>query len=572
MEEQDNVSIVNLVDDQKSKKYKGVIGTLKGIFADMNHPTRNGRQYTKACWEQALNSDDVKEKLETRTMFGELDHPAERLETLQERAAIITTKLEMNDKDGVIMGEADILDTPFGRILKTFIDAGVKVGISSRGAGEETTSPSGVNQIIPETFYLETFDIVSMPAVKSARLSLVESKNRNIITEAFAREINTAKSNKEVDALLNYAKSINTSNIAKLEEVANNVKNSFGENNILPEEDEGDNIDVSSDVISQLEEELNVSNTKYKSLEGLCEKMKKHSVNTVKELNEAKIVNEQLTKQLEDYIRNNDNNITMLESYKTSNKILKNKLNESNNKIDSLTKEINKKISEAKLMKVKLERTNINESKMSQEKMLSLKEENKSLLEQVEKAKSIIAEKILKLENANKKLKEFQISNNKIKLENKNLTEELEKSKNEGELEAKENEDSINSLNKQLENAKQQVENLKKELSLKQKENSNLIKESKNIKESYLNRVAIDNNIDSVELKKTLNENYSIKDVDTKINMILENKKNIDKLSFNVGNSILSESFIRIKDKDEKEDSNPTVNKMANKVKSFKSC
>ena len=572
MEEQDNVSIVNLVDDQKSKKYKGVIGTLRGIFADMNHPTRNGRQYTKACWEQALNSDDVKEKLETRTMFGELDHPAERLETLQERAAIITTKLEMNDKDGVIMGEADILDTPFGRILKTFIDAGVKVGISSRGAGEEKTSPSGVNQIIPETFYLETFDIVSMPAVKSARLSLVESKNRNIITEAFAREINTAKSDKEVDALLNYAKSINTSNIAKLEEAANNVKNSFGENNILPEEDEGDNIDVSSDVISQLEEELNVSNTKYKSLEGLCEKMKKHSVNTVKELNEVKIVNEQLTKQLEDYIRNNDNNITMLESYKTSNKILKNKLNESNNKIDSLTKEINKKISEAKLMKVKLERTNINESKMSQEKMLSLKEENKSLLEQVEKAKSIIAEKILKLENANKKLKEFQISNNKIKLENKNLTEELEKSKNEGELEAKENEDSINSLNKQLEEAKQQVENLQKQLSLKQKENSNLIKESKNIKESYLNRVATDNNIDSVELKKTLNENYSIKDVDTKINMILENKKNIDKLSFNVGNSILSESFIRIKDKDEKEDSNPTVNKMANKVKSFKSC
>ena len=298
--EEDNLNIVNLVDDQKSgKKYKGVIGTLRGIFADMNHPTRNGRQYDKRCWEQALNSDDVKEKLETRTMFGELDHPAERLETLQERAAIITTKLEMNDKDGVVMGEADILDTPFGRILKTFIDAGVKVGISSRGAGEESIT-EGVNKIIPETFYLETFDIVSMPAVKSARLSLVESKNRNIITEAFAKEIKTAKSNEEVDELLNYAKSRNVSNIAKLQEAANDVKNSFGENNILPEEDEGDNIDVSSDVISQLEEELNVSNTKYKSLEGLCEKMKKHSVKTLKELNETKIVNEQLTKQLED--------------------------------------------------------------------------------------------------------------------------------------------------------------------------------------------------------------------------------------------------------------------------------
>lgn len=572
--EEDNLNIVNLVDDQKSgKKYKGVIGTLRGIFADMNHPTRNGRQYDKRCWEQALNSDDVKEKLETRTMFGELDHPAERLETLQERAAIITTKLEMNDRDGVVMGEADILDTPFGRILKTFIDAGVKVGISSRGAGEESIT-EGVNKIIPETFYLETFDIVSMPAVKSARLSLVESKNRNIITEAFAKEIKTAKSNEEVDELLNYAKSRNVSNIAKLQEAANDVKNSFGENNILPEEDEGDNIDVSSDVISQLEEELNVSNTKYKSLEGLCEKMKKHSIKTLKELNETKIVNEQLTKQLEDYIRKTDNDITMLESYKVSNKILKNKLSESKTKIDSLTKEVNKKISESKLMKVKLERNNINESQMSQEKILSLKDENQSLSEQLKRAKSILAEKILELERTNKKLTKFEESNNKYMLENKDLTKELEKSKNEGLINEEKNQNSINDLNNQLEEAKKLIEDLQNQLSLKQKENSNLVKESKNIKESYLNRIALDNNIDTNELRKSLNENYSIKDVDNKINIILENKKNIDRLSFNVGNSILNESFISIKDKDDEEgkETNSTVNKMANKVKSFKNC
>ena len=157
-------------------------------------------------------------------------------------------------------------------------------------------------------------------------------------------------------------------------------------------------------------------------------------------------------------------------------------------------------------------------------------------------------------------------------LENKNLTKELEESKNEGLINEEKNQNSINDLNNQLEEAKKLIEDLQNQLSLKQKENSNLVKESKNIKESYLNRIALDNNIDTNELRKSLNENYSIKDVDTKINMILENKKNIDKLSFNVGNSILSESFIRIKDKDEKEDSNPTVNKMANKVKSFKSC
>ena len=56
--------------------------------------------------------------------------------------------------------------------------------------------------------------------------------------------------------------------------------------------------------------------------------------------------------------------------------------------------------------------------------------------------------------------------------------------------------------------------------------------------------------------------------------MILENKKNIDRLSFNVGNSILNESFISIKDKSDEEgkETNSTINKMANKVKSFKNC
>ena len=107
-------NLIQLDDTNKTSKLKGVLGTLKGVFADMKHPTRNGRLYSRECWEKALNSDDVKEKLETRTMFGELDHPEDRLETLQERAAIVVTKLEMDDKNGVVNGEADILDTPFG--------------------------------------------------------------------------------------------------------------------------------------------------------------------------------------------------------------------------------------------------------------------------------------------------------------------------------------------------------------------------------------------------------------------------------------------------------------------------
>lgn len=564
---EDNLNVVNLVEEPKKQKYKGVIGTLKGIFADMNHPTRNGRQYSKACWEQALNSDDIKEKLETRTMFGELDHPAERLETLQERAAIITTKLEMNNKDGLVMGEADILDTPFGRILKTFIDAGVKVGISSRGAGEETIK-EGVNQIVPDTFYLETFDIVSMPAVKSARLSLVESKNRNIITEAFVREIKTAKSNNEINELLEYAKNKNVANFAQLQEEANNVKNSFGENNILPENEEGDNIDVSSEVISQLEEELNVSNTKYESLEALCEKMKKHSINNVKELKECKLVNEQLTKQLEDFIKEKDITITQLESYKTSNKFLKSKLNESTMKVESLQKEINDKISEAKIIKKSLETESKENSNELKCQINSLKDENSSLVEQLSKSKSLIVEGNSKLDFANEKINKLANLNKNYMLENKNLTKQLEQSKLESSQKAKENEESLNNLNESLSEANKLIESLKSQLNSKNNENAKLIKESKLIKENYLNKVTSLNNIKKEELN--LNENYSISDIDKKVNIILENRKNISKLPFNT-HSILSEAIsLNVKENNVEKEENSSLKKMAQKVGSTK--
>ncbi len=500
-------------------------------------------------------------------MFGELDHPAERLETLQERAAIITTKLEMNNKDGLVMGEADILDTPFGRILKTFIDAGVKVGISSRGAGEETIK-EGVNQIVPDTFYLETFDIVSMPAVKSARLSLVESKNRNIITEAFVREIKTAKSNNEINELLEYAKNKNVANFAQLQEEANNVKNSFGENNILPENEEGDNIDVSSEVISQLEEELNVSNTKYESLEALCEKMKKHSINNVKELKECKLVNEQLTKQLEDFIKEKDITITQLESYKTSNKFLKSKLNESTMKVESLQKEINDKISEAKIIKKSLETESKENSNELKCQINSLKDENSSLVEQLSKSKSLIVEGNSKLDFANEKINKLANLNKNYMLENKNLTKQLEQSKLESSQKAKENEESLNNLNESLSEANKLIESLKSQLNSKNNENAKLIKESKLIKENYLNKVISLNNIKKEELN--LNENYSISDIDKKVNIILENRKNISKLPFNT-HSILSEAIsLNVKENNVEKEENSSLKKMAQKVGSTK--
>lgn len=541
-------NLIQLDDTNKTSKLKGVLGTLKGVFADMKHPTRNGRLYSRECWEKALNSDDVKEKLETRTMFGELDHPEDRLETLQERAAIVVTKLEMDDKNGVVNGEADILDTPFGRILKTFVDAGVKVGISSRGSGEEVASSiTEGNEIVPDTFYLETFDVVALPAVKKARLELVESKHKDLITEAFAKEIKQAKSEGQIKELQEYAKQ---SGIIIKENT------SLGGENITPEkEEENDNIDVSSEVISQLEEELNVSNTKCKELENFCNMMKAHSIKVVKDLKETRLANQMLIKEKENLISQKDNFITQIESYKTSVRFLKHRLEESRNTntqvkevdtnaINSLKEELNKyKGLVNSLQREKL----VLESKLDNNES-SLNDSNDTI-SNLQKDFNMVKE-----QKAN-----LLADNNKLKNEVKSLTDINTSLKNL--VDGKYNE--INTLN-------DKVSQLSEQLTESKKANEKLVNEKNLIKESYLKKRASDNNIEASEIKKLLKENYTLSDIDNRINEAIETRNALNNLSYTtLDESVLLNARIRNEDnviKESKENNN-SLNMMAKVIK-----
>lgn len=543
---ENEVSMVELVDDTKPK-YRGILGTLKGIFADMNHPTRNGRLYSRECWKNAINSDDVKEKLETRTMFGELDHPDDRLETLQERAAIIVTDLQMNEKDGVVEGTAEILDTPFGRILKTFIDAGVKVGISSRGSGEEVVSnKTEGNEIVPETFYLETFDIVALPAVKKARLSLAEAKGSNVITEAFLKEIEQAKSKEQIKELQDYAKDNGII-------IDNNVISTPEDNNIIPEKEEEENIDVSSEVISQLEEDLNVSNTKCKELESLCNMMKSHSINVVKELKETKLINEELIKDRENFISQKDELITQLESYKTSTGFLKHKLQESTNRSNSLKEDVSKKDEETNQLKeelihyknllrsLKVEKRTLEKKLLDSENSYN---ESNEIISKLEKDFNLVKEQKANLLANSSKLEKEIIS---LKSTNSKLEESIE-------LKDKE----ISSLNNN-------VSGLNSQLTKAKLENKKLIKEQKDLKESYIKSRSNDNELDATEIKSLLKENYNISDIDNQINEAIEIKNSMNKLPFNL-NSLISEGLTI--SKEDKVPENTTLNKMAKVVKS----
>ena len=167
-----------------------ILGRLYGPIASCVESTRNTRLYNRELWEKALKDEIFLEKVATKALFLELGHPADREETdMKQTCACIPEVPKIVGDD--LCAYVDILDTPNGRLLKTLVDYGFVPGISSRGSGDVMEN----NQVDPETFFLETWDIVQLPAVKKARLNVCESLNSNGIKlkKALAESYKAAK-------------------------------------------------------------------------------------------------------------------------------------------------------------------------------------------------------------------------------------------------------------------------------------------------------------------------------------------------------------------------------------------
>lgn len=157
-----------LTDEEKNKRH--ILARLYGPIATTRESTRNGRKYNKELWERALSDEIFKEKLATKSLFLELGHPADREETDMTCVCACIPEMPKIVNDD-LYAYVDILDTPNGKLLKTLCDYGFVPGISSRGSGDIMAN----DEVDPETFFLETWDIVQLPAVKKARLAMCES-------------------------------------------------------------------------------------------------------------------------------------------------------------------------------------------------------------------------------------------------------------------------------------------------------------------------------------------------------------------------------------------------------------
>ena len=192
--------------NESKKPRKGCLGRLEGVCADFKNPTRNGRLYPRGLWEKVFNDELFKEAIESKTLIGELDHPEERFESLASEACIVMTDYSFDDDAGLVYGGFDILDTPKGRILKSLLDYGCVMGVSSRGQGDIIESSDG-EVVSEDTYDFSCFDVVTTPAVAKARQNVKESVKREK-SKTFVESIKSQIADAETVADLNIIRSV----------------------------------------------------------------------------------------------------------------------------------------------------------------------------------------------------------------------------------------------------------------------------------------------------------------------------------------------------------------------------
>ena len=154
----EDVQYITEAKEGGGKNYK-----IKGIFLQADIKNRNGRIYPMEVLEKEVTRYNKKFINEKRA-YGELGHPEGPTVNL-ERVSHMVTELYPDGKN--FIGEAKIMETPMGKIVKSLMNEGGKLGVSSRGMGS-LDQKNGANYV-RDDFYLATAaDIVADPSAPNA--------------------------------------------------------------------------------------------------------------------------------------------------------------------------------------------------------------------------------------------------------------------------------------------------------------------------------------------------------------------------------------------------------------------
>lgn len=155
--EQD-VQYITEANEDGQKDYK-----IKGVFMQGEIKNRNGRVYPMQVLDEQVKKYNENYVKQNRA-YGELGHPSGPTINLERVSHMIT---DLTKEGNNYIGEAKIMDTPYGKIVKNLMDEGAKLGVSSRGMG--SLKQNGNSQVVQKDYHLATAaDIVADPSAPDA--------------------------------------------------------------------------------------------------------------------------------------------------------------------------------------------------------------------------------------------------------------------------------------------------------------------------------------------------------------------------------------------------------------------
>jgi hypothetical protein len=152
---------------------------LSGVMQKADALNGNGRVYPRNILEKEIKN--YQKLVKERRSLGELDHPDDSVINLKNASHLVTDVWWDGEN---VMGKVRVLSTPSGQVLTSLVEAGVKLGISSRGLG--STKEKNGKTYVNDDFQLICFDFVSEPSTPGAYMMSegMEKGLNNIFTKA----------------------------------------------------------------------------------------------------------------------------------------------------------------------------------------------------------------------------------------------------------------------------------------------------------------------------------------------------------------------------------------------------
>lgn len=188
----ENIESVNYITESNESGKKSLF--IEGRFLVAEEPNKNKRIYKMPILEREVQRY-TDEYINTNRALGELGHP----DTPSINLERVSHKIVSLTKEGnTFIGKAMILETPYGNIVKNFIDSGVSLGVSSRGMGSLVANNEGVN-VVQDDFRLATAaDIVADPSAPGAFVNGIMEGKEWLFVEGRFVEIDIDNSRKQI--------------------------------------------------------------------------------------------------------------------------------------------------------------------------------------------------------------------------------------------------------------------------------------------------------------------------------------------------------------------------------------